>query len=257
MSSCNGVGSRTAEQARDASVKLLIWDFDNTLAYREGMWSGALIDVLDSFVPRHQITREQIRPFLRHGFPWHAPDGEHPHLCEAEAWWQTLHPVFALAYQRCGIEPARAEQLARSVRSAYCDQRHWQVFDDAIPALKHLSSAGWAHVILSNHVPELPLLVRELSIQPFITAVFTSAAIGYEKPHPEAFRTVLRAYPHASRVYMIGDNWTADIGGATAAGIPAILVRADHPEARYWCADLTAVAVMLENQVLFRDEHTR
>lgn len=227
-------------------MKLLIWDFDNTLAYRDGMWSGALIEVLDCFLPQHDITRDRVRSYLRHGFPWHAPDVDRRHLRDPDAWWAALRPLFAEAFCGCGVKPDQARQLAWSVRAAYCDPARWKLFDDAVPALAGLAGAGWSHVILSNHVPELPLLVRALALEPYIAAVYTSAAIGFEKPRPEAFRAVLSAYPTAASAWMIGDSWTADILGAAAVGLPAILVRSDHPEARYRCASLAPIATIVE-----------
>jgi phosphoglycolate phosphatase-like HAD superfamily hydrolase len=46
-------------------MKYLIWDFDGTLAYREGMWSGSLIEVLDREMPTHALTSDMLRPYLR------------------------------------------------------------------------------------------------------------------------------------------------------------------------------------------------
>lgn len=50
-------------------MKLLIWDFDNTIAYRTGMWSSTLIEVLDQYHLGHTIKRDHIRPHLQAGFP--------------------------------------------------------------------------------------------------------------------------------------------------------------------------------------------
>lgn len=46
---------------------------------------------------------------------------------------------------------------------------------------------------------------------------------------------------------MIGDNWAADILGAAAVNIPAILVRSEHPEARYQCADVATAGALVES----------
>ena len=58
-----------------------------------------------------------------------------------------------------------------------------------------------------------------------------SAVTGYEKPHPEAFRLVLRRFGEPRERWMVGDNPHADVAGAQALGIPAVLVRteADAP----------------------------
>lgn len=34
---------------------VLLWDFDGTLAERPGMWSGALLEVLDAEQPGHRL----------------------------------------------------------------------------------------------------------------------------------------------------------------------------------------------------------
>jgi putative hydrolase of the HAD superfamily len=101
------------------------------------------------------------------------------------------------------------------------------VFEDTRPALQATADAGWRNVILSNHVPELPELVRTLGLEDLVESVFTSAVIGYDKPHPEAFRHALRASGDPARCWMVGDNPVADVGGAEALGIPAVLIRTE------------------------------
>jgi FMN phosphatase YigB (HAD superfamily) len=57
--------------------------------------------------------------------------------------------------------------------------------------------------------------------------IFASAVTGWEKPNPRFFRHALQAVGNPSRVWMVGDNPIADVAGAEAVGIPALLVR--HP----------------------------
>jgi hypothetical protein len=47
---------------------------------------------------------------------------------------------------------------------------------------------------------------------------------------------------------MIGDSMTADVLGAEAEGIPAVLARTNHPSARRRCRDLTSLLTMLTGQ---------
>lgn len=204
-------------------VKLLIWDFDGTLAHRPGLWSGALLDVLDRHRPGHGVTREALRPALQSGFRWHAPEREYARHHDPRAWWAELEPVFAAAFRGAGVQGAA--ELPAHVRAAYLDPAGWQVYDDALPTLEALNRRGWQQVILSNHVPELPALVDQLGLGPLVSAVYTSAALGVEKPHPAAFRAVLDAVPMHAQAWMIGDSLRADVGGAAAVGLPAILVR--------------------------------
>jgi putative hydrolase of the HAD superfamily len=131
--------------------------------------------------------------------------------------------------------------MARRVRFVYLEPERWRLFDDTLPTLGHLQAEGWTNVVLSNHVPELREIVEYLRLGPYVARVLNSAETGYEKPHPEAFRAVLRAFDKATAVWMIGDNFKADIVGAESVGIPGILVRKVHKDARYYCTDLSLV----------------
>jgi putative hydrolase of the HAD superfamily len=127
--------------------------------------------------------------------------------------------------------PRPDDELARAVRARFVDGAvGWQVFNDTRTALQTTRAAGWRNVILSNHVPELPALVTMLGLGDLVTQVFSSASIGYDKPHPEAFRHALRESGSPKRRWMVGDNPDADVGGAQALGIPAVLVRTEGGE---------------------------
>lgn len=228
------------------NFKLVIWDFDGTLAYRfGGLWAAALLEVISSDRPAFPATVDQLGPYLRAGFPWHKPEQPHPELRSARQWWDAMDPVFARAFSGVGLEPQLAWQMAKKVRRVYPDPERWHLFDDTLPSLHQLTKAGWHHVILSNHTPELASLVTHLSLSSHMLRVFGSAQTGYEKPHPQAFRNVLDAFPGASSIWMIGDSYLADIEGAQRAGIPGILVRQRHPEARVWRCSLTGIADVL------------
>jgi putative hydrolase of the HAD superfamily len=226
--------------------RVIFWDFDGTLAHRPGMWRGCLSETLDEHAPGHGIDADQLRPFLRDGFPWHQPDVEHPELCEPDAWWRNVEALLSTAYEGVGIERRRAVELARLARERYVDASHgWRRYDDTLPVLERLRSDGWTHAILSNHVPELPGLVAGLEISPLIDVVLTSAATGYEKPNRKAFEFALQSCGQPSEVWMVGDNPIADVEGAEAAGLRAILVRSEDGEASHRAGDLYEVAAII------------
>ena len=205
---------------------VLLWDFDGTLAERPGMWGACMVEVLDEHERGHVVTQDSLRPLLRDGFPWHTPAVAHPELCDAETWWGHVGGLLARAYERVGLAPERSLELARLARARYVDAgAGWAVFADVVPALGRLRDRGWRHVLLSNHVPELPSLVRALGLVDYFDAVLTSAETGFEKPHPEAYSLALRAAGDREVAWMVGDNYEADVAGAEAAGIPAILAR--------------------------------
>ena len=239
-------------------MRLLIWDFDGTLGYRDGgawsatpgyqdggAWSAALDEVARGASPKPEVTLAAIRENSQSGFPWHAPSEPHTDIESADEWWATLTPVLAGTFERVGFPRSQSLELSSRVRQVYTDPDHWRLYDDTLTALEQLAQAGWTHVLLTNHVPELRDIVSHLKIDGYLAATFNSAETGYEKPHPQAFRLVLDRFPEATATWMIGDSMSADIRGAEAVGIPSILVHRFHGEAPHYCGTLTEVPAIV------------
>jgi putative hydrolase of the HAD superfamily len=226
--------------------RIILWDFDGTLVPFTS-WRSALMDVLDECEPGHHIGQEQIRPFLRDGFPWHKPQEPHTHLTTPEAWRTHLEPVFVRAYLGVGFNDQRAQDLARQVRKHMTNPKRFVLLEDTLPTLKYLIEQGWSHGILSNRMPELPEIVRAIGLNPFIDFCLTSGVTGYEKPNPQSFRLALSQASNPEKVWMVGDNVVSDIKGAEDVGITAILVH--HPPTegvKYCAADLQEVVKIIE-----------
>lgn len=224
--------------------RTILWDFDGTLAWREGIWSGALLQALDRHCPGHEFCRDDIHPRIVGVFPWNHPYREHPELNRPERWWAHMIEGLTGVFADLGYDDGLADALARTTRLVYTDATSFSLFEDTVPVLEELRDSGWRHVILSNHVPDLPNLVRELGVLPFFDEIISSALIGYEKPHAEVFRIGLEAAGDPDEVWMVGDNSVADVEGAEAMGIPAILVRSEG-DAQRRCEDLRGVLGML------------
>jgi len=226
----------------------LIWDFDDTLGYRHGgKWTASLLTVLQAELPDFPVDADAIRAHMQSGFPWHTPDVPHTHITSADAWWESLHHLFSEAFRSVGLSRDDANRLARKVRNVYADPSAWRLFDDTRPMLRELAGSGWSHCLLSNHVPELPLILSHLGVLEQFAVMVNSAEIGYEKPHPEAFKHLLDELRQPEVVWMIGDSYEADILGAEALGIEGILARESDPRARICCHDLRAVADVLRD----------
>jgi putative hydrolase of the HAD superfamily len=202
--------------------RAVLWDFDGTLAARSGRWSGCLVEAPACVAPdvAASVSVEALRAGLRSGFPWQRPAVAYG-VRDGDAWWAALAPVLAAAYQLAGVPSSVAVAAAARVRECYVDPARWVVFEDVGPALAMLGT--YRHVVLSNHVPELPALVAALGIP--VDAVVTSAAVGWEKPHAEMFAAGVAAAGSPGEVWMVGDDVGADVRGAESYGIPAILVR--------------------------------
>lgn len=221
----------------DGLNRVVLWDFDGTLARREGMWGSCLLTALSEAAPSHTVTHDLIRPGLQSGFPWHRPEEPHLALCASgEVWWQELMPVIVRAYKRAGVASDLAATAAALVPTTYTDAQHWEVFLDTRQVLASLRAEGWRHIVLSNHVPELPDLVVALGLADLSDAVITSASTGYEKPHPAMYMHARELAGQPDVLWMVGDNPVADVEGARRVGIPALLVRDTDEHALPWAA---------------------
>jgi putative hydrolase of the HAD superfamily len=225
-------------------MRYLLWDFDGTLAQREGDWSGALVEtaVANGIV----TTRNAIRPFLQSGFPWHTPEVIREAAESSEFWWEQLEPVFFSAFKEgAGLPEEKASSLAGQVRDIYLDPRRWRVFDDVPPGLRFLTANGWQHIILSNHVPELEELLASIGLKEHFIKVNSSGRTGVEKPNPAAFRRVIEDVGVDADLWMIGDSWVADACAAEMCGIRSVLLRKSHADAKRHCPTLAELPAML------------
>ena len=78
--------------------------------------------------------------------------------------------------------------------------------------------------IISNGFPEVQdIKLKSCGLTPYFDKVFTSEAVGYQKPRPEIFHAATTAF-HAKKKHclMIGDSWENDISGARNYGIDQV-----------------------------------
>jgi len=230
-------------------MRYILWDFDNTLAHRPGLWSQCLADLVNVLYPSQLAVKEHFSPYLSSGFPWHSPELSHHHLVSSDVWWNSLLPLFQQALKKgADINVKDSQLLAQRVRFEYTNPERWEVFSDTHNALETLSNAGWDHIILSNHVPELEALVEALGLAKHFKAIHTSALLGYEKPHANAFSSAVEDIRfNAERIVMVGDSFAADYVGAISAGLEALLVRNTHPDCPNAFPDLAKLTNFLTN----------
>lgn len=227
-----------------ATTRGILWDFDRTLAYRDGLWSDLLVELLDLEMAGHGYKASVFRPALSRGFPWHDWQRPHPDLASADAWWRFVTLLLQDALLDAGLDPALGKRVAQRARAEYLRPDRWRLYPDTLAALDALAAEGWRHVVLSNHCPELPEIASSLGIAERVDAIVNSAATGYEKPHAEAFRLGRVALGNPDVVWMLGDNPEADVAGARRVGIPGILVRQTRP-ADGLASDLTEALAIL------------
>jgi len=228
-------------------MRIILWDFDGTLATRDGMWGGALRDALLACNSDLECELQDVRPFIMQRFPWHDWHSPHYDLDSSEKWWNHVFPLFRTAAKAFGFDDATAEHITIITKANFLNIEAWELAPGAQEVLETLKTSGWRNVITSNHVPELPEIVEGLGIAPYIDDIFCSAHLGVEKPNPAFFQLVLDRLPRPHDAYVVGDNLNADIGGARDANLPCVLVGQTHPTADASALTLREVPALLES----------
>jgi putative hydrolase of the HAD superfamily len=126
-------------------------------------------------------------------------------------------------------------------------QTNWVLESDALSTLKKIEADGYRMGLISNagDDKDVQQMVQKFRISRFFDFVLTSAVCSYRKPHPRIFEmTLSNWYFLPSEAVMVGDNLTADVKGAKAAGLFGVWLtrRANsHPEEQ---ADVTPDATI-------------
>ena len=143
-------------------------------------------------------------------------------LAERErAWWHALvRAAFGGAAAAPGFDACFAELFAH-----YADGAAWRVFPEVPAVLTALRARGLRLAVVSNFDGRLPGLLAALGLGPRFDAVVYSSRAGAAKPSPAIFAHALATLgvPADAAVH-VGDSIDADVGGACAAGLRAVLV---------------------------------
>ncbi|MBN1832653.1 MAG: HAD family hydrolase [Deltaproteobacteria bacterium] len=80
--------------------------------------------------------------------------------------------------------------------------------------------------------------LKKTGLRHFFEVVVVSGDLGYAKPHPKPFETMLDHLKlHPEECLFVGDNWLADIQGAKRMGMPAILISQYAPYGEFKPSD--------------------
>jgi putative hydrolase of the HAD superfamily len=132
------------------------------------------------------------------------------------------------AYEDAGLtlDGALLDEVLRIEQEAWWHGAH--VDPDTVPLLEVFRGRDIRVGLCSNapyRAESLHAQLAFLGLDRHLDAVTFSAEVGWRKPAPQIFRAALRALgTGADRTVMVGDSETADISGAHAAGMRAVLL---------------------------------
>lgn len=120
------------------------------------------------------------------------------------------------------------EQMTAAERAFFGpEMRGWHALPGAVEAVEALNEEGFRLAVVSN-APSHAFVeeaVAHIGLRPYFSPVLSSARVGARKPDPALFRAVATEWQLApEHLVVIGDGLAADIAGARAAGMRAILV---------------------------------
>lgn len=210
-------------------IKGIIFDLGNTLIHFQGTWEAVVqegVETLATWFIKKKRVRIDAPAFVdaliterRRGLA-EAAESQREFLMH-DGVVQALRSIDA---------PKRAEGIVeQGLRHFFqAEETAYQAFPDARATLKRLYLNGFKVGVFSN-APDDALVQRLVNLnelRPWVAPVFSSAAIGWRKPHPQGFEVIARRWklPPES-IVMVGDTLAADILGAQQAGMQGVLAR--------------------------------
>lgn len=143
----------------------------------------------------------------------------HPDLDHDEELWVLFTQRIIDGMGGQGDTYAAAVEMER----AWAHAHHFELYDDALPALQALRSRGLLIGLLSNSARDLDAFVVHHGLA--VDAVLTSGTHGKTKPHEAIFLRMLELLGVVpGEAVMVGDTVEDDVEGALAVGMRAVLV---------------------------------
>lgn len=113
----------------------LIFDFDHTLAYRDGMWTATIYEILHEN-GYYSITKEDIEPYTQKGFPWYDYEISHKDFFEKLSWWDYMENMIKNIIKNFIVNDEQADKLSKLFRDKYLNVKKWHLFDDTYESLE-------------------------------------------------------------------------------------------------------------------------
>jgi HAD superfamily hydrolase (TIGR01662 family) len=132
----------------------------------------------------------------------------------------------ATIIEKMGGRGAGVTSAARRIYQQWAGNHHFELYDEVPGVLEQLAAAGYRLGVISNSHRSLDAFTDHFKLNNLITAAVSSAEHGFMKPHRSIFDAALeQAEVAANEALMVGDSVHADIAGAVAAGMHAVLLR--------------------------------
>jgi len=128
------------------------------------------------------------------------------------------------------IDPPPSQSFFPELFERFAQATEWRIYDDVLPTLEALALRGIRLGIISNWDDRLRPLLTALGLASHFEVTMISAEFGCSKPAREIFDSTAKQFQLSPTVILhVGDNWSADVEGARAAGFQACQIARSSP----------------------------
>jgi putative hydrolase of the HAD superfamily len=205
-------------------ITIVFLDLYQTLAYFHPPREERLMRVLREMGLRGDESRLQ-EAFLAADEFHTIANAEKPMCLRSEEERREVYTRYQqVVLEKIGLE--QADGLAGRVYKRYWGlEREIRLFPDVEPTLARLREAGYRLGLITNVTNDPTKDIERVLLTEHFDLVIASCLVGFEKPSPRIFEIALEGLSaDPSEAVHIGDQYLADVKGAEAAGIKAILL---------------------------------
>jgi len=224
-------------------IRGIFFDAFKTLIYLHPSYPGAFADVCRHF--NYPVTEAAVAHVLDDieramELRWRS-DGNF--TCSPEELGRRWRALNRAIFRAVGVE-GDADALSEEMERRFDDGAYTRTYEDSLPTIARLRARGFRLGVISNGTPGVARNLELAGVSERVDFVLVSALAGWEKPAREIFAMGLEAVglPPAEVVFL-GDHYEADIKGARAAGMRAVMI---DREGRATAADCPIVRDLTE-----------
>ncbi|MGL5416361.1 MAG: hypothetical protein ACRDAU_11925 [Clostridium sp.] len=135
--------------------RIILWDFQGTLAHNEYMFSKVLYGVM-SDEDKEKFNLQNFKNKKLVGFPWQKCELRY----EPKYWWENAQKIFNKIYLELGLNKKEALKYTSKIKKEFLKAKDFILYPESIEVLKYFKYMGYKNIILSNHIPELDIIVN-------------------------------------------------------------------------------------------------
>ena len=209
---------------KSSQVRAIFFDAGNTLLYprlderARNLTAAGFPARVEDFLAAERDAKQKLDVWL-----WpQIRKGEVPRTIDHYYWGEYLASLMRLI----GAPESEHARLIQVVADGFRDIRTWSVVMPETPGyLASLKEQGYFLGVISNSVGTIEDQLQHVGLRDYFQAIFDSAIVGVEKPHPEIFQLALASARVApNEAVFVGDTNATDVGGAQLAGLHGVLI---------------------------------